>query len=204
MSNNVGQQIGASAKDALGAVSSLALNPVGGLESAYSALGPARALGAGAALCVIFALVGALGVAIGSERLMMLFGMMMGVEKPNSFTLFLRAFLSMLVLPAAMVGASFGARKVLSGKGPLAADLFTVGAALTPLGIALLLSSFLGVGNYELSMLLMLFAATYFVLMLFAGLTRLGGLTERAAAPAVPIVFVVSLYICKVVFAAMI
>jgi len=135
---------------------------------------------------------------------MMLFGMMMGVEKPNSFTLFLRAFLSMLVLPAAMVGASFGARKVLSGKGPLAADLFTVGAALTPLGIALLLSSFLGVGNYELSMLLMLFAATYFVLMLFAGLTRLGGLTERAAAPAVPIVFVVSLYICKVVFAAMI
>ncbi len=204
MSNNVGQQIGASAKDALGAVSSLALNPVGGLEPAYSALGPARALGAGAALCVIFALVGALGVAIGSERLMMLFGMMMGVEKPNSFTLFLRAFLSMLVLPAAMVGASFGARKVLSGKGPLAADLFTVGAALTPLGIALLLSSFLGVGNYELSMLLMLFAATYFVLMLFAGLTRLGGLTERAAAPAVPIVFVVSLYICKVVFAAMI
>lgn len=204
MSNNVGQQIGASAKDALGAVSSLALNPVGGLEPAYSALGPARALGAGAALCVIFALVGALGVAIGSERLMMLFGMMMGVEKPNSFTLFLRAFLSMLVLPAAMVGASFGARKVLSGKGPLAADLFTVGAALTPLGIALLLSSFLGVGNYELSMLLMLFAATYLVLMLFAGLTRLGGLTERAAAPAVPIVFVVSLYICKVVFAAMI
>jgi len=204
MSNNVGQQIGASAKDALGAVSSLALNPVGGLEPAYSALGPARALGAGAALCVIFALVGALGVAIGSERLMMLFGMMMGVEKPNSFTLFLRAFLSMLILPAAMVGASFGARKVLSGKGPLAADLFTVGAALTPLGIALLLSSFLGVGNYELSMLLMLFAATYFVLMLFAGLTRLGGLTERAAAPAVPIVFVVSLYICKVVFAAMI
>jgi len=204
MSNNVGQQIGASAKDALGAVSSLALNPVGGLEPAYSALGPARALGAGAALCVIFALVGALGVAIGSERLMMLFGMMMGVEKPNSFTLFLRAFLSMLVLPEAMVGASFGARKVLSGKGPLAADLFTVGAALTPLGIALLLSSFLGVGNYELSMLLMLFAATYFVLMLFAGLTRLGGLTERAAAPAVPIVFVVSLYICKVVFAAMI
>lgn len=204
MSNNVGQQIGASAKDALGAVSSLALNPVGGLEPAYSALGPARALGAGAALCVIFALVGALGVAIGSERLMMLFGMMMGVEKPNSFTLFLRAFLSMLVLPAAMVGASFGARKVLSGKGPLAADLFTVGAALTPLGIAMLLSSFLGVGNYELSMLLMLFAATYFVLMLFAGLTRLGGLTERAAAPAVPIVFVVSLYICKVVFAAMI
>ncbi|PYT36054.1 MAG: hypothetical protein DMF52_08705 [Acidobacteria bacterium] len=204
MSNNVGQQIGASAKDALGAVSSLALNPVGGLEPAYSALGPARALGAGAALCVIFALVGALGVAIGSERLMMLFGMMMGVEKPNSFTLFLRAFISMLVLPAAMVGASFGARKVLSGKGPLAADLFTVGAALTPLGIALLLSSFLGVGNYELSMLLMLFAATYFVLMLFAGLTRLGGLTERAAAPAVPIVFVVSLYICKVVFAAMI
>jgi hypothetical protein len=132
---------------------------------------------------------------------MMTFGF--GLMESNGFTIFVKTLFSMLVLPAAMVGASFGARKVLSGNGPLAADLFTVGAALTPLGIALLLSSFLGLGNFELSTLLMLFASTYLVLMLFAGLTRLGGLTEKAAAPAVPIVFVVSLYICKVVFSSM-
>jgi hypothetical protein len=201
MANNVGEQIGASAKDALGAVSSLALNPVGGLSSAYTALGPDRALGAGAALCIIFALMGAIGGAIGSERLMMTFGL--GLMDSNGFTIFLKTFISLLVLPAAMIGASFGSRKVLSGSGPLAADAFTVGAALTPFGVAALLSSFLGVGNYELSMLLMLFAVTYLVLMLFAGLTRLGGLTEKAAAPAVPVIFVISLYICKVVFSAM-
>jgi len=201
MANNVGEQIGASAKDALGAVSALALNPVGGLSPAYAALGPTRALGAGAALCVIFALLGALGAMIGSERFMMMFGF--GLMESNAFTIFVKTLFSMLVLPAAMVGACFGARKVASGSGPLAADLFTVGAALTPLGIALLLTSFLGLGNYELAMFLMLVASTYLVLMLFAGLTRLGGLTEKAAAPAVPIVFVVSLYICKVVFASM-
>lgn len=204
MANNVGEQIGASAKDALGAVSALAVNPVGGLSSAYSALGPARALGAGAALCVIFALLGALGAAIGSERMMMTFGIgLADVMESNWFSIFLKTFFSMLVLPAAMVATSLGARKVLSGSGPLAADLFTVGAALTPLGIAILLTSFLGLGNYELSMLLLVFASCYLVLMLFAGLTRLGGLTEKAAAPAVPIVFVISLYICKVVLTSM-
>ena len=51
MAGNIGEQMGASAKDALGAVSSLVLNPVGGLSPAYTALGPDRALGAGLALC---------------------------------------------------------------------------------------------------------------------------------------------------------
>ena len=202
MAGNIGEQMGASAKDALGAVSSLVLNPVGGLSPAYTALGPDRALGAGLALCVVFAIVSALGSAIGSGRMMTMFGMM-GYGS-NGFVIFLRALIGFLVLPAAMIGASLGARKMLSGSGPLAADIFTIGAALTPLGLALLLSSFLGLANYELAMLLMLFAATYLVLMLFTGLTKLGGLTQKAAAPAVPIVFVLSLYICKVVFAAMI
>ena len=165
----------------LSAVPSLLLNPVGGLAPAYTALGPDRALGAGLALCVVFAIVSALGTAIGSGQAMMMFGMM-GVGA-NSFVVFLRALIGFLVLPAAMIGASLGARKMLSGSGLLAADVFTIGAALTPLGLALLLSSFLGLGNYELSMLLMLFAATYLVLMLFTGLTTLGGLTEKARHP---------------------
>jgi len=201
MANNVGEQIGASAKDALGAVSSLALNPVGGLAPAYTALGPQRALGAGGALCIVFALFGALSGAIGAERFMMMFGV--GLMDTNWFGMFIRTFFSMLVLPAAMIAASLGARKVLSGNGPVAVDVFTVGAALTPLGLAIFLSSLLGLDNYQFSMLLMLFASSYLVLMLFAGLTRIGGLKENAAAPAVPIVFVLSLYICKVVLSAM-
>jgi hypothetical protein len=126
-----------------------------------------------------------------------------GYGEPNRFALFLKAVVAFLIFAAAMTAACAGIRKVLSGKGPLAADVFTVGAALTPLGIALFLGSLLGVGNLELSMLLMLFAMTWLVLMLYAGMTRLGGLTDRAAAYAVPVVFVVSLYICKVIFAAM-
>jgi hypothetical protein len=201
-SSDIGKKIGSSAGDAFASMSAIIMNPVGGLAPAFEKIGADRGLFAGIALGVVFALVAALGTVIGTGQVLSMIGLMMGYGE-SGFGMFIRAFIGFLVLPAAMIAASFGARKVFGGSGPLGADGFTVGAALTPLGIAILLSSLLGVGNYEIAMLLMLFAMTYLVLMLYAGLTRLGGLTERAGAPAVPIVFVVSLYICKVVFSAM-
>jgi hypothetical protein len=71
-----------------------------------------------------------------------------------------------------------------------------------PLGVAMFLASFLH-GSPELGMLLMVFGSSYVVLILFAGLTRIGGVSEKLAAPGVPIIFVVSLYICKVILGAM-
>jgi hypothetical protein len=200
---NVGAQIGASATDALNAFLSIIVNPVGGLAPSYSKLGPTRALGAGGALCVIFALLGSVATLIGPVSMFSSMGLLAGFGM-SGFGMFLRALVGFVVLAAAMIAACFGLRKVLSGQGPLAADVFTVGAAVTPAGIAALLSSFLGAANFEIQMLLTLFAMSYLILMLYGGLTRLCGLTEKAAAPAVPGVLAVSFYICSVVFRAMI
>lgn len=203
--NNVGEQIGSSAKDAVGAFVSLVTNPVGALAPSYTSLGPVRALGAGIALCVFFALIVALGVVMG-EGTSVIFAfvfMSAGYGIDSGFGLFIKSFVALLVLPGAMIATAYGIRKVLQGDGPLAADAFTVGSALTPFGLGAFLGSILGSHNAELSGLLMLFGMTYAVLILFAGFSRLGGLTEKAAAPAVPVVFVVSLYICKVVFSAL-
>ena len=204
---NVGDQIGASAKDAWSAVTSLIVNPVGGLGPAYTSLGPTRAMGAGAALAVVFALLAAFGMANSPSSVMgVLFifgtaGMGFGFD-PSFFAIFIKAFLGFLVLAAALAGAAFGARKVASGQAPIAADVFTAGAALTPTGIAMFLSSLLK-GSPEIGAILMMFAMAYLILMLFAGLTRAGGISEKAAAPAVPIVLIVALYVCKVVFGAL-
>jgi len=183
-------------------VTSLITNPVGALQASYSALGPARAQAAGAALCVMFAIVAPLGVLINGPDVFMFVGMGMGLYGESNFGMFVRVVLAMLFLAAAMIGASFGVRKIGSSQAPLAADIYGVGAALTPLGLAMFLASFLH-GSPELGMLLMVFATSYVVLILFTAFTRIGGLSEKLAAPGVPIVFVVSMYICKVLLGAM-
>jgi len=200
--SSAGEQAGAAAKDALSAVTSLITNPVGGLQAGYNALGPARAQAAGGALCVMFAIVAPLGVLINGPNLFMLVGMGMGLYAESNFGVFIRVVLAMLMLAAAMIGASFGMRKIGGSQAPLAADIYGVGAALTPLGLAMFVASFLS-GSPELATLLMVFASCYVVMILFAALTRIGGLSEKLAAPAVPVVFVVSMYICKVVLGAM-
>jgi hypothetical protein len=200
---NFGARVGDSAKDALNSFVNLIVNPVGGLAPAFTGLGPDRALGAGLVFSVLFALISALGLTLGDGAAVVSFLFLaagFGVE--SEFGLFIRAFVALLMIPAAMIGVAYGLRKVLSGSGPLAADAFTVGAALTPFGIAFFLANILS-GSPELASLLMLFGMTYVVLILYAGLTRLGGLTEKTAAPAVPVIFVVSLYICQVVFRAL-
>jgi len=200
--SSAGEQAGAAAKDALSAVTSLITNPVGGLQPGYNALGPGRAQAAGAALCVLFAIVAPLGVLINGPDVFGLLGLGLGLYAESNFGVFIRVVLAMLILAAAMVGANMGMRKVGGSQAPLAVDLYSIGGALTPLGVAMFLASFLH-GSPELGMLLMVFGSSYVVLILFAGLTRIGGVSEKLAAPGVPIIFVVSLYICKVILGAM-
>ncbi|HEX5069471.1 MAG TPA: hypothetical protein VFV78_04580 [Vicinamibacterales bacterium] len=199
---NAGEQVGSAAKDAVSAVTSLLTNPVGALQAGYNALGPARAQAAGAALCVMFAIIAPLGVLINGPDVFALLGLGLGLYAESNFGIFIRVVLAMLILAAAMIAASLGVRKVASSQAPIAADIYGVGAALTPLGLGMFLSSFLH-GSPELGMLLMVFASCYVVLILFAAFTRIGGVSEKIAAPGVPAVFVVSLYICKVILGAM-
>lgn len=192
--------VSASSRDAAEALRTLATDPVLGLPAAFTALGPARAQNAGIALCITFALATAIGITLGAARW---FGGLLGSLGSPGFAGFLKTLLGVLVLPAAFTLAALGIRKVLRATPSVASDIFTAGAALLPLGIAVLASGVLGSLNIEIVILLLLFSMSYLVLLLFTGITKLGGLTERAGAPAVPILIAVGVWISKVVLAAL-
>jgi hypothetical protein len=197
----LGKQLKASSRDAAGALRSFGVDPVGGLAPAFSRLGPERAGAAGVALCVAFALAGALGIALGARRWLGAWGEFVSIDGAG---LFFKALLGLIVIPAALTAVGLAVRKVLGKPASgLAGDAFTAGAALVPMGLAMLLGGVLGAGNVEIALLLYLFALSYLVLLLYSGLTGVGGLSPRAAAPAVPVMLVLAGWLSKVVFAAL-
>ena len=101
------------------------------------------------------------------------------------------------------VGASALARAIFHGKGRLAGDVYTAGAVLLPTGLLVLLSSLLGVANVEVIAILFLFALTYSILILYAGCSRIGCISEAGAAPAVPIILLLSAWITKIIVTAL-
>lgn len=130
-------------------------------------------------------------------------GPLMGMTGGSGVALFFKSFLALLAIPAALVAAGFGLRRLLGSTENLAADLFVAGAALSPVGLSLLLGGLLGRANAEVALLLFFFAATYLVLMLYGGLTGVGKLTPKAAAPAVPVLLLLAAWLTKVLFAAL-
>lgn len=197
----LGKQVTAVSRDAAGAIKTLVVDPVAGLPSAYASLGPLRARSAGVTLCVAFALAATIGLTLGARQSL---GGLMELSGASGFELFFKALLGFLVLPAALAAAGYGIRRVLGGKAPVAADIFTAGAALSPLGLTILVSGLLGLANFEVVLLLALISWSYLVLMLYTGLTSLGGLSGRAGAPAVPVLLVAAGWLSKVVFAALV
>ena len=108
-----------------------------------------------------------------------------------------------LVPFASLIGAGALARMVFGGKGQLAGDVYTSGASLLPLGFFILATSLLGVANIEVIAVIGLFALTYTILMLYAGCSRIAGISEAGAAPAVPVVLLLCAWLTKVIVAAM-
>lgn len=204
---NISDQVKASSRDALDVFKRLLIDPVGGLSAAFDGLGPDRALSAGLAMCVAFGLAASGGVITGASKLQQVSLPFLGplsqaLNMPSGFGSFLKMSIQFLVLPAAIAAVGLGIRKIVGAREPFVADVFTAGAALAPLGLAILLSGLLGFGNLEIVFLLFFFAQTYLVLMLYAGFTRVGGMTEAAAAPAVPVAILLAVWLCKVVLLA--
>lgn len=195
----LGQRIAASSADALAALRKLVTDPVSGLAAAYNAMGDSRAQAAGIALAVFFAIAAALGVSLGARRAL---GGLLSLAGGQGFGGFLKLVVVFLIFPIAMTAIAFAVRKLLRAVPPVAADVFTCGAAVSPLGVAILVSGVLGVANGEVIALLLMFASTYLLLMLFAGLTRIGSLTEKAAAPTLPVLLLMTAWLSKVVFVA--
>lgn len=195
----VGTRLAATSGDAVATVRNLALDPVGALSRAYETLGKARAQATGIALMVVFSLASTIGFALAAKRGSSMFPVVSGPSMTDS----LKLFLALLVFPAALAAISWGVRQVLRADSSFAIDLFTCGSAVMPLAVASFVSGLLGVSNFEVIGLLLLFALTYLILILFTGLSRLGGLSERAAAPAVPVILVLTAWLSKVVLTAL-
>jgi len=196
--DEIAKAVAASASDAGRALHTLVIDPVGELRESYSALGAERARGAGFGLCVAFAVATTIGMRVGASRIFSGF-LSVGGEGGGGF---LKLLLGCLVLPAAFVLAALVIRKALRAAPPVAADVFTVGLAQFPLGLAVLLAGALGGMNVELIGAIVLTAACYFVLLLYAGLTGVGGLSPKAGAPAVPVLILAGGWLSKVVLAA--
>jgi hypothetical protein len=189
----VTDKVKAASKDTLQAFLKFATDPVGGLSVAYQSLGSARALSVGISFGIVFSIC----VLLGSLRLIPDFA------RPPGAGGFFRLLVSASVPFPSLVGAGALARLVSRGKGGLSNDCFVAGASLLPFGFAILLSSVLGAGNMELIGALTVFALCLTVLMLFAGCTRISGMSERLATIVVPLMLLLSGWLSKVIYSAM-
>ena len=180
-SKAVGDHVKLASKNAFGAFRTFIVSPVGGIGVAYDGLGKTAAQNVG----IVFGVVSAVALAIGAKsmfRASLMSSMIFGV-----------------LLFVGLTGAAFVARIAFKGaKGSIGGDLFLSGAALLPMAALVLASSILGAGNAEVISLLGVAALVYSVLLVYAGATRISGIPDGLAAPAVAAIFVLGAWLTKV------
>lgn len=179
-------------KDATQAFRTFATNPVGGLPLAFHSLGAPRAMGVG----IVFAICSILCVFIGIYVALPVFAKPALADSVKFILFGAVPFVSLLA-------ASAATRKAFGGRGSFHGDTFIAGAALLPFGFLILLSSVLGLANLEIAALLIVFALCYGILMLYTGITRISNVSESRAAFAVPVMIIVSFWLTKIIFGAM-
>lgn len=177
------------AEDAYKALAIIATNPVGGLSDAFERLGNSRALGVG----LVFALIFALCQVVCYHRL---------TTGTAAVNLDVRVLLSSLVPFLSLSGVCFALRLAMGGRGSIAQDCFLAGAALMPAGLSVLLASLLGLANFEVIVIVAFSAFCLTILMLYGGLTKIFGFSERLSSIAVPLMLIATVWLCKIIFAS--
>ena len=175
-------------------VRAVLLNPVEALPAAFQTFSPRESLETGIAFAVLF-------------DICALFGQYMMLPRwagqPGIGDL-LKILIFGFVPPAALTGAIFLARKIFRATaGTIESDVFMAGICVIPTGILLLFSGVLGIANIEVSAVIAVFALSYTILILFTGSTRIAGMAQVQAAPAVPVIILAAGWISKIVFAAL-
>jgi len=202
----VAQTVNMASRDALQAFRTFMRNPVGGLSASFERLGPQQAT----AVAIVFLAVFDVMVVVGIYMLVrsalgpyLSLAEEFGSSVIDGTTVF-KLLLSGLVPFISLIAASAAARMIFRGRGSYVGDAFIGGAALLPTGIAVLLSGFLGIANLEVIAALIVFALCYTVLILYSGCTKISGLSEDAAAIAVPVMVLISVWLSKIIFTAVI
>jgi hypothetical protein len=207
------KELKARSKDVWTGVTQLAVSPVSGLPSSFQSFGPQRALWAAVGFTVLYLLFLAIALYRVGETLDSPAGfaaMFPGriaaspadvATEANSGWLMRLLFCGLITVFTLAVSAML-ARLVFRGKGTFLGDFYIAAASMLPIAAALFLISILGVANIEVMAVLVLFAFIYNTLMLYSGCSRISGISEAGAAPAVPIMLLVTLYLTKVAVAA--
>jgi hypothetical protein len=201
LGKSIGQEVRARSKDAWEGIKLFAKSPVGGLQQSFEMFEPSRAMAVGVIFAVIYELLLFFGVYHAADKLASLFGG--GLPASDlSIKQGLEIVFACAVPFITLTLSSMIARSVFRGKGSLAGDVYTAGASLLPLGLCVAVASFLGPANVEVIAALGVFALTYMILMLYAGCSRIAGIPETGAAPAVPIMLLLTIWLTKVVISA--
>jgi len=202
LSKHIGDEVKARSRDAWAGIKLFAKSPVGGLPQSYAMFEPARAMQVGAAFAVIYEITFFLGMYMMASRAAGIFGIGIRLSDASVGDLF-KILIVGLIPFASLVGAGVLARKVFHGNGVLAGDVYTAGASLLPFGLAVLATAILGAANFEVVIVLFAFALSYNILMLYSGCSRIAGISEAGAAPAVPVMLIISAWLTKVMVVAM-
>jgi hypothetical protein len=192
--SQLGEKVKARSQDALKALKLIAVNPVGALAEAFRSLEKRQALEVGIVFAAAFEICAVIGMYLILPR---------WAGSPGIGDVI--KFLILGVVPfAAIVGACALARQVFHGSsGSIEGDVFMAGIALLPFGAVFLLAGLLGAANLEVTGIAGVFALSYTILILYTGCTRISGISEARAAPAVPIIILIAGWLSKILFSAM-
>ena len=198
LGKTIKDEVQARTKDAWKGIKLFLISPVGGLQESFEMFEAGRAASVG----ILFAILYELMIFVGFYRLASTVSSALGISLPvgdiTAKEVLQLAFVG-LVPFVSLALSGWIARKIFRGQGSLPGDIYTAGASLLPLGFAVLLASFLGAANGEVIVALLVFAWIYTILMLYAGCSRIAGIPEAGAAPAVPIMLMLSGWLTKVV-----
>ena len=206
LSQQLKSEVKARSLDAWQGVKLFAKSPVGGLPESFALFDDRRAIQVGIVFAIAYEVAVLLGALIFKSKTEALLGGILPVSQLmgelTAAQLFKVLFLG-LVPFASLIGACALARAIFHGKGRFAGDVYTAGAVLLPTAILVLLAALLGAANFEVIAILFLFALTYSILILYAGCSRIGLISEAGAAPAVPIILLLSAWITKIIVVAL-
>lgn len=200
----LGSEVRARSRDAWEGMKLFARSPVGGLPQSYAMFDPPRAMRVGLAFAAIYEAAFLLSLYITGSNVAGFFSIPIQISDASVSGL-LKLILIGLVPFVSLAGAAAIARTVFGGTGQFAGDVYTAGASLLPFGLTVLASALLGSSaSFEIISFLFVFAMSYNVLMLYAGCSRIAGVPEASAAPAVPVMLIVSAWLTRVMIGAIV
>ena len=197
----ISQEVRARSKDAWQGIKLFARSPVGGLQQSFEMFETSRAMTVGIVFAIIYEVLNFFAIYRAADKAASMFGASSPIGD-LSLSLAVKLIFIGAVPFITLAVASMIARSVFRGSGSFSGDVYTAGASLLPLGVWSFVASFLGPANIEVIAALGVFALTYMILMLYAGCSRIAGIPETGAAPAVPIMLLLSIWLMKVVISA--